>query len=218
MTEQSPTYDRASTSELRHPTRQHCLADHAQRYRNEAGVSVEKLALRIAERYAAMVPPAHRIGGIAYEGDDTDTEAYVGWRVRMTKRLERWLSGEVPLQADLEDAWLAALPEPYRRRCIHDLCARQGMLPVAVPDGAVTAEDLGEVIREAGEELAAAAPIYSDGRITAEDLPYLDEAIRHGEQSASASLSHVAMMKVKRRELAAAAAGAPYIRPVESAT
>src|SRR5690606_5027224 len=86
------------------------------------------------------------------------------------------------LPADLEDAWVMALPEPFRGECERDLARRRGMLAVQMPADDETAQAVGlaRLAHEFGELMSALAPALADGKLDATDLPYarriLDES------------------------------------------
>lgn len=100
-------------------------------------------------------------------------------RQALDKVLNNWVK---TLPADLEDAWVLSLPEPYRGHCERDLGSRRGVMPVKLMADTEAAEAVGisELMGEFGELIAALSPAMNDGRIDAADLPHarriLDES------------------------------------------
>jgi hypothetical protein len=97
--------------------------------------------------------------------------------------IRRYMDGTVKtLPADLEDAWVMSLPEPYRSNCERDLARRRGVLPVKLVSDTEADQAVGiaNLMSEFGDLIAALSPAMSDGRIDAEDLPHarriLDES------------------------------------------
>lgn len=79
----------------------------------------------------------------------------------------RMLNGETRLPADLEEAWVLALPEPHRGRLLTKLASRYGLL--AVPMAEVGSDDatlrVCALLRETAEAVQAVAPLLREGRL-----------------------------------------------------
>ncbi len=89
--------------------------------------------------------------------------------------LRRYMDGTVKvLPADLEDAWVLALPEPYRGDCERDLARRRGYMATPMPSTATTAQvaNCGKFLAEAGQLCEALAPALADGVLCAKDMPH----------------------------------------------
>lgn len=93
--------------------------------------------------------------------------------------VRRFVSGEVRMPVDLEEALVDALPPAVRERCIRALSARRGMLPVAMPtaDGIEQTRRVAELMHSAADAVAAIAPMLSDGTLDAADRPYAAAAL-----------------------------------------
>lgn len=93
--------------------------------------------------------------------------------------VRRFVSGEVRMPVDLEEALVDALPAAVRERCIRALSARRGMLPVAMPtpDGIEQTRRVAELMHSAADAVAAIAPMLADGAIDAADRPYAAAAL-----------------------------------------
>jgi hypothetical protein len=104
--------------------------------------------------------------------------------------LGRYMDGTVKvLPADLEDAWILAMPEPYRGELERELAARRGHLAVAQPDPAVAqVVGVAGMTKEFAELLAAIAPALADGVINEADRPMLRRVIAEGNDLIAAVL------------------------------
>lgn len=68
--------------------------------------------------------------------------------------------------ADLEDAWVMALPEPYRSDCEQALARRRGRVSVSMPEaGGEDAAAMAQVMARSGELCAAWGQSLQDGVI-----------------------------------------------------
>ncbi|SBV37825.1 conserved hypothetical protein [uncultured Stenotrophomonas sp.] len=161
------------------PPRQQVVYAHTRRMLDATASNYTSFAMNVAERYLSMVAP-----------DVRQVKLRTGEGVELIKAMEnnaqvlrRYMDGTVKtLPADLEDAWVMALPEPFRGECERDLARRRGMLAVQMPadDEAAQAVGLARLAHEFGELMSALAPALADGKLDATDLPYarriLDES------------------------------------------
>lgn len=161
------------------PPRQQVVYAHTRRMLDATASNYTSFAMDVAERYLSMVAP-----------DVRQVKLRTGEGVELIKAMEnnaqvlrRYMDGTVKtLPADLEDAWVMALPEPFRGECERDLARRRGMLAVQMPadDEAAQAVGLARLAHEFGELMSALAPALADGKLDATDLPYarriLDES------------------------------------------
>lgn len=153
------------------PPRQSVVFGYTRRMFDETANNANSFAMAVAEIYLATVAPdvrnvPFRLG----EGDDLPKAMRNNAQI-----LRRYMSGDVKvLPADLEDAWVMALPDPYRADCERDLARRRGHLVVReLPDTeAGRATGLGDLAREFGHLMEALAPALADGRIDSADLPF----------------------------------------------
>lgn len=161
------------------PPRQQVVYAHTRRMLDATASNYTTFAMDVAERYLSMVAP-----------DVRQVKLRTGEGVELIKAMEnnaqvlrRYMDGTVKtLPADLEDAWVMALPEPFRGECERDLARRRGMLAVQMPADDETAQAVGlaRLAHEFGELMSALAPALADGKLDATDLPYarriLDES------------------------------------------
>lgn len=142
------------------PPRQWAIYAATRRMLDETALNAQSFAMAVAERYIATTAPdvrqvKFRIGS----EDDARHNAQI---------LRRYMDGTLKtLPADLEDAWVLALPEPYRSACENDLARRRGRLSVVMPECAEgeDAAAMSQVMTHAGAMCAAWGRSLEDGRI-----------------------------------------------------
>jgi hypothetical protein len=131
-----------------------------------------KFAMAVAEQYIALVAVDDRT--VPFRWGVTTDQLFAAEK-HNAQVLARFMSGVVKvLPADLEDAWVMALPEPYRGDCERDLARRRGLLTVRCPDAADFGGPVGLAVlaREFGQLVEAAAPALADNRLDAADIPH----------------------------------------------
>lgn len=175
------------------PPRQLVIYGYTRRMLDETATNAASFAMVLAERYHALVAPDVRQVPLKLgQGDDVFRAMKDNGQI-----LRRYMDGTVKvLPADLEDAWVSALPEPYRSDCERDLARRRGNLCVrldAIGSGVVTS--VGHLSTEFGELLSAIAPALADGKINEEDL-------RHARQILDKSDDLITAVLNLRRQLA----------------
>jgi hypothetical protein len=161
------------------PPRQSVVYRHTREMLDATACNYTTFAMTVADNYLAMTAPdVRQVKLRTGEGIDLikamDNNAQV---------IRRYMDGTVKtLPADLEDAWVMSLPEPYRSNCERDLARRRGTLPVRMSMDTEAAQAVGiaDLMSEFGQLVAALSPAMSDGRIDVADLPHarkiLDES------------------------------------------
>lgn len=169
------------------PPRQSIVYGYTRRMLDETATNVATFAMTLAECYLRTVAPdvrtvPFRLG----EGDEL---------LRAMKNnaqiLRRYMDGSVKvLPADLEDAWVLALPDPYRADCERDLAARRGRLtmPALTTDAPSRAVGVSELALGFGQLLEALAPALADGVINDADLPHARRILNESDDLISAVL------------------------------
>lgn len=153
------------------PPRQLVVYQHTRRMLDSTTLCLRKFATRVAEQYIGLNAPDVRQVPFRWgvTGDDlTNAEKHNG------QVIGRYMDGTVKcLPADLEDAWVLAMPEPFRSDCERDLARRRGMLAVklAKPEAAVGAVTPGAMLVEMGQLVDALGAALADNRITEADRP-----------------------------------------------
>lgn len=100
----------------------------------------------------------------------------------------------VRLPANFEEAIVFAMPEPFKAKCLRDLAARYGLLPVAIPAGTPGEQFRGVacVMKETAELIQAAS---------ADDECDLAELEREANDAIAAILGLIERAKAKRPAL-----------------
>ncbi len=147
-----------------------------------------KLAARIADAYMERIAPGERI--VEFH-TGTTTDQLIAAEQANAQLVARFMQGLVKLPADLEEAWVSSLPEPYREECLRELVRRHGFLAAKPPSegkGAGLA-GIADLAREFAQTLEALAPIFADGLIDANDRPHLKKALKETTDMMAALVS-----------------------------
>jgi hypothetical protein len=165
------------------PPRQTIVYGYTRRMLDETATNANSFALVVAERYLESVAPDVRQVKLKLgEGDALARAMKDNGQV-----LRRYMDGTVKvLPADLEDAWVTALPEPYRSDCERDLARRRGLLCVQVVDSTADAVvSVGKLTSDFSELLNAIAPALADGRLDAADVVHARRIINESDDMIS---------------------------------
>lgn len=162
------------------PPRQSVIYAYTRRMLDETATNANSFAMTLAENYLDLVAPdvrnvPFRLG----DGDELPKAMKNNAQI-----LRRFMDNTVKvLPADLEDAWVMSLPEPYRSDCERDLASRRGVLPVRLPEASERGEAIGlaQLMTEYGQLLEALAPALADGRISVADLPHLRKIVNESD-------------------------------------
>lgn len=169
------------------PPRQQVIYWHTEKMLRETGSNQRSFAMEVAERYLATHAEDDRAQPfrITQGGKVEDDKKHNG------QILGRYLDGTVKsLPADLEDAWVCALPQPYRDDCERALALRRGMLSVRMPtgDGLTVATVVG-LCQEYGQLMAALGPALANGSLGPEDRQHVPRIKREGTDLIAAVLA-----------------------------
>lgn len=92
----------------------------------------------------------------------------------------RIFKGKVKFPADIEEAVVLALPEPYQADCKAELAERYDMLPAYIshvrPDKSIV--NIATLLKEFGETVEALAPMLADGKIDKDDAHLAKKALK----------------------------------------
>lgn len=160
--------------------RSRTLLRHTRQAVRDQRLCVMKFATALADRYLAEVLPEDRV--VKFRPMHGDTEQVLAAQKHNVQIVDRYLKGVVKaFPADLEDAWVSELPQPYRTRCTRDLAARRGLLAVTDPRSTDAplqqSAELSDLLREVGEACTRLAPIFADGRVDETDMPFIGPAL-----------------------------------------
>ncbi len=167
------------------PRRQSIIYAVTERMLRETGSNRRSFAMSVAEKYLQITPEDDRTHAfrITSGGKAEDDKKHNG------QILGRYLDGTLKvLPADLEDAWVLALPEPYRSDCERDLAIRRGLLAIAMPEGGFSVASVTEVFGEYAQLVQALAPALADGRLGPEDRKHAAGIKREGHDVIAAIL------------------------------
>lgn len=168
------------------PPLQSVIYGFTRRMLDETATNAQSFAMAVAEKYLALTAPDVRTVPFRL-GDDLASDVRNNAQI-----LRRYMDGTVKsLPADLIDAWVLSLPEPYRGDCERALARRRSLLPVkqVASDEAAQAVGLSELASEFGKLLEAIAPALADGQITEADLPYARQILNKSDALIAAVLS-----------------------------
>lgn len=94
--------------------------------------------------------------------------------------VQRFLQQDVKFPADIEEAFVLALPPQRRRRCLADLMARYELLAAPIPKATTedASESLSRLLDSTGAVIRAIAPMMADGVVDERDAPHAKKALR----------------------------------------
>ncbi len=153
------------------PKRQDVIYGFTQQMLRDTGTNRRSFAMAVADLYLQLVAEDDREVPfrITLGGDGEADKKHNG------QILGRYLDGVVKtLPANLEDAWVLSLPEPYQGNCERELCRRRGVLPIRLDsiDAARATAGVGELVSDFGDLMAAISPAVADGVIDERDRPH----------------------------------------------
>ena len=98
------------------------------------------------------------------------------------QKIKRFMSDEASsprFPAELEESFVKALPDEYRLHLLSRLAARYELIATPMPKGSKTdpVTDCSKLLKQVGSTLETIAPIMADGKVDANDLPYVNEAL-----------------------------------------
>jgi hypothetical protein len=147
------------------PPRQSVIYGYTRRMLDETATNANSFAMVVAEKYLAMVAPDVRCVPFRLGDGDELLKAMKN----NAQILRRFMDNTVKtLPADLEDAWVMAMPEPYRSDCERDLAQRRGRVTFALSES-MSGEEygaMGEVLSQVGELSSEWGKALADGTLT----------------------------------------------------
>lgn len=170
------------------PPRQSVIYAYTRRMLDETSLNMQSFAMAVAEQYLACTAPDVRHVPLALGEGDSLCAAMKS----NAQTLRRYMDGTVKtLPADLEDAWVMAMPEQYRHPLERDLARRRGLMVIhMLPDTPeANAAGLSELAKEFGELLNALAPALRDGHLDKADVRYAKKILNESDDLISAVLS-----------------------------
>ena len=162
--------------------RQRIVYDFTERMLRETGSNRRSFAMAVAEQYLVRTAEDDRTHAfrITQGGKVEDDKKHNG------QILGRYLDGTLKsLPADLEDAWVCALPQPYRDECERALALRRGM---PAGDG-LSVASVSRLCQEYGQLMEALGPALSNGVLGPEDQQHVPRIRREGRDLIAAVLA-----------------------------
>lgn len=144
--------------------------------------NVFKFATAVAEHYAQMIKPADRI--IEFYPCVGTIAAALKAQKNNWNIIDQIIRGTRRFPVDLEEAWVAALPDPHRDNLVRELASRYGLTGTRAP------------ARSAHEHVACLADVMTDAGDTARALAPLLGTLGYGDRERlQASVRVIARMR-----------------------
>lgn len=156
--------------------RSQVLADLARDAVRHTGLTERTFADAVVEAYHARVARCDRT--ITFHLAATADQVEEAERAN-AQILKRFATGEVRFPVDVVDAWIDALPQPWRQQALVDAAERHGLLAAPKPavDGNGQVQQVASVLRESADVVDALADVLADGVIDADDRPRAKHAL-----------------------------------------
>jgi len=126
------------------------------------GSNVVKFAVAVAEQYLMTIPAADRT--IEFYPAAGSLDSILKAQKNNGSTIDQIMRGTRKFPCDVEESWVAALPEPHRSNLVRELAARYGLTGMRAPMR--TAHEhvatLADVMLDAGEIAKAMAPMLGD--------------------------------------------------------
>lgn len=155
------------------PPRQSIVYAYTRRMLDETATNANSFAMAVAERYlTTTAPDVRQVPFRLGEGDELLEALRANGQT-----LRRYMDGTVKvLPADLEDAWVLSLPEPYRSDCERDLARRRGRYSFDLPTGGLGEDfaSIGRVMEQAGELCSEWGRSVADGHLSVLELQRIE--------------------------------------------
>jgi hypothetical protein len=143
----------------------------------ETSLRPKAFAALVVDAYHARVAPEDRTVNFQIDGDPE--KVAIANKQLMNRFRAQYEDNSLRFPLDLQEAWVAALPEPYRGQCRAELARRDGLLCVPLPDlaGETDLESVGNVTRDFARSLTSISPTLDDQVIDEHDLPHIPAVI-----------------------------------------
>jgi hypothetical protein len=170
------------------PPRQSVIYGYTRRMLDETATNANSFAMAVAELYLARVAPDQRqVKFRLGDGDDLLAAMRNNGQI-----LRRYMDGTLKvLPADLEEAWIIALPDAYRSECERELGRRRSFYPVRVlePTAGAEAAGMAQLATEVGQLFEALSHALADGRVDEQDLPHVGRILDETDDVIAAVLA-----------------------------
>ena len=102
-----------------------------------------------------------------------------------TQKIRRMMEDKFP--AELEESFVAALPDQYRLPLLSKLASRYRLIATPMPTEANHINNFARLLEEVGTTIQSMSPILADGVVNEDDLPHIGAAQEHLMQLIAAS-------------------------------
>ena len=173
----------------RAPTRQAVLFVHAAVFRERTGTSHEAWSERVDAVYCQRVPEQNRQVKAPGLHDRMNPALHQRLLRAWDQKIYRYENGEQHLPAELEEAWVFALDEPFRTDCIRELSQRLGCYGAQIREPGAGGDHTawGDALGSWGQITVLMGKVLADGRIDEHDREQL-RALVPSIRSAQADL------------------------------
>jgi hypothetical protein len=130
----------------------------------KTGDNVAKFASRVADGYMSSVGRDDRTIDFVV-ASSSSIEALTTAESRNREKIDHILRGVTRFPADLEEAWINALPDPDRSDLVRALAQRYGLIGAKLPDLQPHIARLSDVLTDAGRTAQLLAPMFSKGTL-----------------------------------------------------
>lgn len=179
------------------PPRQSVVFAYTRRMLDETATNANQFAMAVAEIHLATVAPDVRNSTLQLgEGDALFAALKNNGQI-----VRRFMDGTVKsFPCDLEDAWVMALPEPYRSDCERDLARRRGRFSIALPENlkAADAAGIASVMTSTGKLCAGWGESLADDHLSAQEERQLSDDIDNAMGSLLALRQHMAAKRQRQ--------------------
>jgi hypothetical protein len=159
------------------PTRSEVICEIRHRAIRGAGSNVLKFASDVVAAYLHAVAPTERI--VEFHPEQGSVAAILRAQNANRQLVNRFLSGVVKFPADLEEAWVAALPQPFRDECVSALAARYGLLTARAPNDVRSVQsDFAMMMHKYADVVDDLGKVLADGKINNQDRHNIAKAER----------------------------------------
>ena len=159
-----------------HEPRSDVIRRHVNNYfRTEKAATEESFADDVKGIYHDRVPNEKDRIIHFHEGGDASKML-----VANAQLMFRIIKGAVKFPADIEEAVVLTLPEPYKGDCLAELAGRYGLLAAHVPDISCneSVSNISHLMKETGEAIEKLAPMLADGVIDENDAHLAKDALK----------------------------------------
>ncbi len=170
-----------------------------QRALDETPFTLDDFTERLAASYCDLVPEHARRVALTKLSTDMPHREYASEMVRMRKTVQRYMDPDgLDPKADIEEAWVQALPQPYSDECRHALVRRHNCMGIDT----LVAESSSDELRAVAEAMSRGADLFhrmsqmmADGHLGPEDIDLAPEAIEAGQDLAAKAMRVVLLIR-----------------------